>query len=202
MAGSIRRTGSVVGRGGYQINWNGIISREVNRLVVDLLPQGDESGELGRPVGSEGAGTAGGSVLVPRMPRQSADGNSVARAAAEPWDFRGDSQRFKTAAFESLLLCMSGAAFDELEGDADAMEATVTGIMRVQMGLSRRAFLKLQTHLRLPDQVKDVDLAAVLGAAELQGVELEPFLHFRFLLLGTSSSPHPHLILIILIILT
>jgi hypothetical protein len=41
-------------------------------------------------------------------------------------------------------------------------------------------------YLQLPDQVKDLDLAAV-HLAELQGIELEPYLHYRFLLLETHS---------------
>lgn len=188
-SGSIRRTGSMVGRGSYQINWNGVISREVQRFAADLLPKKDEeSAELGRPAAqSEATGVAGGSVLVPRLPRQSLDGDSIALPAAEPWDFRGDSQRFKTAAFESLLLCMSGEHFDALEEEADAIETAVKEIMRVQMGVSRRAFVKLQNFIRLPDQVKSVDLAGVLGAAELKGVQLDPYLHFRFLLLETHT---------------
>lgn len=187
-SGSIRRTGSMVGRGAYQVNWNGVISKEVERFAADLLPQEDEATELGRPrAQSEASGVAGGSVLVPRMPRQGLDGDSIGRPVAEPWDFRGDSQRFKMAAFESLLLCMFGAKFDALGEEADTIEATVQEIMRVQMGVSRRAFVKLQSSIRLPDQVKDVDLAGVLGAAELQGVELEPYLHFRFLLLETHQ---------------
>lgn len=179
----------MVGRGGYQINWSGVISREVERFAADLLPQKEDTAELGRPrAQSEAGGVAGGSVLVPRMPRQSLDGDSIARPVAEPWDFRGDSQRFKTAAFESLLLCMSGEHFDALGEEADAIERTVQEIMRVQMGVSRRAFVRLQNAIRLPDQVRDVDLAGVLGAAELKGIQLDPYLHFRFLLLETHQA--------------
>ena len=190
-SGSIRRTGSVVGRGGYQINWNGIISREVERFVdIQMGPedeQEDESAELGRPrARSEAAGMAGGSVLVPRMPRQTAEGDRVERPMAEPWDLKGDM--LKTAAFESLLLCMSPPSFDELDEDAaDNIQIMVSEVMRVQLAVSRKAFKRLERHIRLPDQVKDVDLAAV-HLAELQGHELEPFLHYRFLLLETHQS--------------
>ena len=192
--GSMRRTGSAVGRPGFHIQWHGILSREVERFMtldheeVEVDDGGAEGTPgFGRPrKQAEASGSAGGSMLVPRMPRQIVGDDQVSRAVAELWDIKGDM--LKEAALECILLSMGTSALAaQTDDEGEALGSCVDEVLRVQLGFSRRGFSKLVKQLRLPDQLKDIDLAAV-HLAELQGVNLEPYLHYRFLLLETHRG--------------
>jgi hypothetical protein len=175
-------------------NWSGIISRELERFMSVAVEHEDED-EAKRLLGrthsqvnpKESTSAAGGATLVPRLPRRQRDEEGLAgrstsaRAVAEPWDLKAGV--LQKAAFESLLLAlMTDAAADKNE-----VYDTTTAVVRVQMNVSRRQCQHYEAYLGLPAASKDVDVAAV-HLAKLQNVELQPFLHYRFLLLQARRA--------------
>lgn len=140
----------------------GVISQEVERFAG--TPADDVTVEaspivLGRTksqLARESASAAAGATLVPRMPKQPAASETAGnRTVAEPWDV--DKKTLQQAAFESLLLCLSTDAAQEL----DEIYNTATGSVRLQMNVSRRQCHGYEMMLELPTQIRELDLAAV-----------------------------------------
>eukprot|EP01050_Picozoa_sp_SAG11_P000264 SAG11_NODE_7_length_31267_cov_19.541966_2_plen_839_part_00 len=176
-------------------NWSGIISVEIERFMTTALQEEEEEARGLSTLDAsalrtksqyqrEPARAAGGSALVPRLPRQEEEGGEqLSRAVAQPWDL--GKKALQRASFESLLLVLATEACAE----RDDVYSTATEVVRVQMNVSRRQCGRFMHLLELPTHkvLGDLDLAAV-HLARLQNVELLPWLHYRFLLLQTHRA--------------